>query len=71
MLEGKVTLITGAASGIGAAAAKLFIDQGAAVVVADIQDELAHQLIASIDSDKMSYHHCDVRDEQQVATTVT
>ncbi|KAL3649943.1 hypothetical protein CASFOL_006346 [Castilleja foliolosa] len=26
---------------------------------ADIQDELAHQLIASIDSDKMSYHHCD------------
>ncbi|KAL3652964.1 Short-chain dehydrogenase reductase 3b [Castilleja foliolosa] len=70
-LEGKVALITGAASGIGAAAVKLFIDQGAAVVVADIQDELAHQLVASIDSDKISYRHCDVRDEQQVAETVT
>ncbi|GFP93607.1 short-chain dehydrogenase reductase 3b, partial [Phtheirospermum japonicum] len=69
-LEGKVALITGAASGIGAAAARLFVDHGAAVVVADIQDELAHQLVASIGSDRVSYRHCDVRDEQQVAATV-
>ncbi|PIN09924.1 Reductase [Handroanthus impetiginosus] len=69
-LEGKVALITGAASGIGEAAARLFIEHGAAVVVADIQDELAQQVIASINSEKVSYHHCDVRDEKQVADAV-
>ncbi|KAI3449350.1 hypothetical protein Pfo_006015 [Paulownia fortunei] len=70
-LEGKVALITGAASGIGEAAARLFVEHGAAVVVADIQDELASQVISSINSEKVSYHHCDVRDEQQVAATVS
>ncbi|KAL8544800.1 hypothetical protein ACS0TY_005136 [Phlomoides rotata] len=70
-LEGKVALITGAASGIGEAAARLFIEHGAAVVIADIQDELARQVVASINSDKVSYHRCDVRDEQQVAAAVS
>ncbi|KAL3849630.1 hypothetical protein ACJIZ3_011512 [Penstemon smallii] len=69
-LQGKVAIITGAASGIGESAARLFIEHDAYVVIADIQDELAHQVIASINSDKVSYHHCDVRDEKQVESTV-
>nr|WKN29540.1 3-beta-hydroxysteroid dehydrogenase 2 [Digitalis lanata] len=69
-LEGKVAIVTGAASGIGEAAARLFIEHGARVVVADIQDELAQNVISSINSDKVSYFHCDVRDEKQVADTV-
>lgn len=70
-LEGKVALVTGAASGIGEAAVRLFAENGAFVVVADIQDELGDQVVASIGPNKVSYHHCDVRDEKQVEETVS
>ncbi|KAF6172227.1 hypothetical protein GIB67_024849 [Kingdonia uniflora] len=69
-LESKVAIITGAASGIGEATARLFVEHGAFVVVADIQDELGHQVAASIGLVKASYRHCDVRDEKQVEETV-
>ncbi|CAN6706214.1 unnamed protein product [Malus baccata var. baccata] len=69
-LEGKVALITGGAAGIGEEAVRLFAANGAFVVVADIQDELGHQLVASIGSDRVSYCRCDVRDENQVENTV-
>jgi len=69
-LEGKVALITGAASGIGEEAVRLFTENGAFVVVADVQDELGHQVVASIGPERASYHHCDVRDEKQVEETV-
>jgi NAD(P)-dependent dehydrogenase (short-subunit alcohol dehydrogenase family) len=38
-LAGKTTLVTGAASGMGAAAARLFASEGARVAVADVADE--------------------------------
>ncbi|KAK9265684.1 hypothetical protein L1049_007370 [Liquidambar formosana] len=69
-LEGKVALVTGAASGIGEEAVRLFAENGAFIVVADVQDDLGHQVVASIGSEKISYHHCDVRDEKQVEETV-
>ena len=39
-LDGKVAIITGGASGLGAATARLFSKHGAYVVIADIQDDL-------------------------------
>ncbi len=47
-LEGKVAIITGGASGMGRAQSKLFAAEGAAVCVADIDQEAGPQVAAEI-----------------------
>jgi NAD(P)-dependent dehydrogenase (short-subunit alcohol dehydrogenase family) len=48
-LAGKVALITGSASGQGRAAAQLFAEHGAAIVVADIDDDGARETVACVE----------------------
>lgn len=70
-LQGKVAIVTGGASGIGEATARLFASNGVkAVVIADVQDEKGQLVAESIGSDQCSYFHCDVSDEEQVKTLV-
>jgi NAD(P)-dependent dehydrogenase (short-subunit alcohol dehydrogenase family) len=72
-LDGKRAVITGAASGIGEATARLFIAEGAAVVLADT-DELRGKRIASELGDRARFAATDVSREadvdQAVATSV-
>lgn len=49
MLEGKVCVITGAASGIGAASARLFADRGATVVGVDLAEGAVGELSLAAD----------------------
>lgn len=68
-LEGKVAAITGAASGIGEATARRFVEEGARVVLGDIQDEAGEALAAEL-GDGAVYRHCDVTRETDIAALV-
>jgi NAD(P)-dependent dehydrogenase (short-subunit alcohol dehydrogenase family) len=62
-LDGKVAVITGAASGIGRASARRFASEGASVVVVDLSDEAGEAIAAEIGG---LYVHADVTDASEV-----
>jgi NAD(P)-dependent dehydrogenase (short-subunit alcohol dehydrogenase family) len=70
-LNGKVAVVTGAASGIGRAMAWRFADDGAqGVVVADLDGEGAEKVAAEI-GDRAIAVACDVADDLQVEALIT
>lgn len=71
-LNGKTALVTGGASGIGRETALRLADDGAAVVVADVQDELGAEVAAEIEKNGGTalYVHLDVTDEAGWTQTV-
>lgn len=69
-LDGKVAVITGAASGIGRATVDLFVSEGARVIAADIQDDKG----ARMEDDHkgmVRYVRCNVMEEAEVRDAVT
>ena len=59
-LEDKVVIVTGATGGIGEAAVKLFIEEGANVLMVDLKEEDLISFSDKIDSNKLSYFEGDV-----------
>ena len=64
-LEGRVALVTGAASGIGRATVVRLAQEGAVAVVSDVQEEMGEETVESIRNDGGAalYVHLDVTDE--------
>ena len=59
-LDGKVAIITGGAGGIGVAAGKRFVAEGASVLLVDIDEQALSQACSEIASNKVSFFVGDV-----------
>jgi Dehydrogenases with different specificities (related to short-chain alcohol dehydrogenases) len=69
-LEGKVAVVTGAGSGQGAAITSLFVEEGAKVVLADINEPGMREVVSGLDEDSYRTVICDVSNEDQVKASV-
>lgn len=61
-LKDKIAIVTGAASGFGEGIAKRFAEEGAKVLIADIQDEAGRRVAGEI-GEAATFVHCDVTSE--------
>ena len=69
-LEGRAAVITGGASGIGKATARLFAEEGCRVLIAEIQDEKGERLADDLGEDAL-YLHTNVSREADVEAAVS
>ena len=61
LLDGKVAIVTGGAQGIGVAIAEQLLASGAAVMIADVGAELAHESARNLNAgDRIAAQRCDV-----------
>lgn len=67
--NGKVVIVTGSAGGIGKAIAKKFYQDGATVIISDIQVGKGQE-IAAILGERAIFTHCDISKQEQVNTLV-
>jgi NAD(P)-dependent dehydrogenase (short-subunit alcohol dehydrogenase family) len=68
-LNGASAFISGGASGLGEATARLLVQQGARVAIADLNDEKAGDLASELGENAVPIH-CDVTDEHEVQAAV-
>jgi len=70
VLEDKVAIVTGGASGIGRASVLSFVEQGARVVVADLDAQRGQETVELVGSGRAFFQACDVSKEADVRALV-
>jgi NAD(P)-dependent dehydrogenase (short-subunit alcohol dehydrogenase family) len=68
-LDGKVAVITGGASGMGASTVQRFAAEGARIVIADLQDDNGHTLADTLGGSAV-YQRTNVADESEVMAAI-
>lgn len=68
-MDGKVIVITGGASGMGAAMAKEFVARRAKVAIYDLNEEKGQALVTEIDSDNAVFYKVDVTNKVEIEKT--
>jgi len=68
-LSGRVAVVTGGASGIGRATAELFVEEGARVVIADVDAERGEELASAL-GDAAAFKRTDVSSAEEVQDLV-
>ncbi|MEO0155728.1 MAG: 3-oxoacyl-[acyl-carrier-protein] reductase [candidate division WOR-3 bacterium] len=69
MLKEKIALVTGGASGIGAAIAKKFIETEATVIIVDVDEDLGKATALSM-GNRAHFYHLNIADEKSVNDTI-
>ncbi len=66
-IHSNVFIITGGASGLGAATARMIVAHGGSVVIADLQDDIGQQLASEL---RGVFVHCDVTSESDAQAVI-
>jgi NAD(P)-dependent dehydrogenase (short-subunit alcohol dehydrogenase family) len=69
-LEHQVAIVTGGAAGIGRAIVQRLADDGATVVVADINEKNGREVAEAVGTDKAVFQRLDVTDKSSADATV-
>jgi NAD(P)-dependent dehydrogenase (short-subunit alcohol dehydrogenase family) len=70
-LEGRVALVTGGASGMGCDTVRRFVEEGARVVVADLNEENGKRVAEELGGERVRFVRADVSQEQDVEAAVS
>ena len=69
-LNNKVVVVTGGGSGIGESITRSFIKQGAKVAFLDFNEKDSIKLIKDLNTDKLHFEFCDLRDIEQLKNSI-
>jgi len=67
LLENKVAIITGGAGSIGKTTAKLFLEEGAKILLVDVDDTQLKKFVHDLGSENVAYYVADVSKASEVA----
>ncbi|MDC0045053.1 SDR family oxidoreductase [Pelagibacteraceae bacterium] len=69
-LLNKKVIVTGGSRGIGAGIVERLYNEGAEIIIADIKEDLALELMKNLKTDKISFFKTDLRNEKEIVSLI-